>query len=322
MNHQRIGRRAWMAGTLAGVAELCGGLSRGDEAGDGLDVIDCHTHFYDPARPEGVPWPGKGTSLYRTVLPRHLRELEQYLRVTGTVVVEASPRVEDNAWLLALAKDDPFVVGVVGNLAPGTPEFAGHLTRFAADALFRGIRVSSTRVEELLAKDDLADLARLADRDLALDVNGGPDSPAVVARLGARLPTLRIVQNHIGNVRITADPPPRDWRENIAAAARRPNVYCKVSALVEGAARDGKKAPADPAFYRPYLDVVWDAFGPDRVVYGSNWPVCESAADYETVQRITLEDAAARGSGTLAKFCAENSKRAYQWAERPGRRGS
>lgn len=283
-----------------------------------LGIIDCHTHFYDPSRPEGVPWPAPNTPLYRTVLPRHLREQPQFRPLTGTLVVEASPRVEDNAWLLELASRDPFVVGVVGRLEPGFPEFARDLARFAADPRFRGIRVASTRVAELLERRQLADFERLADADLSLDVNGGPDSPAVVARLAQRLPRLRIVQNHIGNVRITAEPPPADWSAAIRAAAEHERVYCKISALVEGAARDGRQAPTELDFYRPYVDVVWRAFGDERVIYGSNWPVSERAADYATLQRLALSYAFERGDEATRRFCSLNSRVAYKWGRGVG----
>jgi L-fuconolactonase len=73
------------------------------------------------------------------------------------------------------------------------------------------------------------------------------------------------------------------------------------------------------AFYRPYLDVVWNAFGDDRVIYGSNWPVSEKASDYATLQRIYLEYASEKGEEATRKFCAPNSKKAYAWAERAGR---
>jgi predicted TIM-barrel fold metal-dependent hydrolase len=291
-----------------------------DEPGANLDIIDCHTHFYDPARPGGIPWPQKGTPLYRTVLPKHLRELKQFRRVTGTVVVEASPLVEDNAWLLELAQDDPFIVGIVGHLDPGTPDFAKNVKHFAANPVFRGIRISSGLLDDLLKKETLTDLQLLADHDLTLDVNGGPETPAIIARLAPQLPTLRVVLNHIGNVRITTEAPPRDWQEGIRAAAGHSNVFCKISALVESAARDGKKAPADPAYYKPYIDVVWNAFGDDRVIYGSDWPVSEGAADYETMQRIVMEYAFAKGTAATKQFCSLNAKRAYKWVERPGRR--
>jgi predicted TIM-barrel fold metal-dependent hydrolase len=274
-------------------------------------MIDCHTHFYDPRRPEGVPWPGKGTPLYRTVLPKDLREQPMFHPLTGTVVVEASPWVEDNAWLLELASKDHFILGVIGNLKPGTPEFAGQLDRFAADRLFRGIRISAQTVKELLDRDDLSDLKRMAVKDLTLDVNGGPETPALVARLAARLGDLKIVQNHMGNVKITKEPPPRDWSEGIAAAGRHRNVRCKISAFMEAAARDGAVAPQEPAFYRPYLDVIWNAFGEDRVIYGSNWPVSDRAGDYAAQQRLSMEFIREKNPAALPKFLALNAKQAY-----------
>src|SRR4051794_11502373 len=121
LSSETINRRTWMAGSLSGLVSLGLGSLVADESNADLDIIDCHTHFYDPTRPEGIPWPQKGTPLYRTALPKHLRELKQFRRVTGTVIVEASDRVEDNAWLLELARNDPFVVGIVGHLDPAKP---------------------------------------------------------------------------------------------------------------------------------------------------------------------------------------------------------
>ena len=150
-------------------------------------------------------------------------------------------------------------------------------------------------------------------------MNGGPDTPATIAKLAALLPSLRIVLNHIGNVHVTADKPPGDWQTGIQTAAKYSNVFAKISALVEGAARDGKSAPGDLAFYKPYIDVVWNAFGDDRVIYGSNWPVSDGAADYETLQRIVLEYVALKGDAATRRFCSLNAKQAYKWVERPGR---
>jgi predicted TIM-barrel fold metal-dependent hydrolase len=97
-------------------------------------------------------------------------------------------------------------------------------------------------------------------------------------------------------------------------------VFCKISALVEGAARDGQEAPDDLSFYKPTIDVVWNAFGDDRVIYGSNWPVSDRAAEYQTLQRIVMEYALEKGADATRKFCSLNAKRAYKWVERPGRR--
>lgn len=301
---------------LLAAASVAGSLSAAEPF---LDIIDCHTHFYDPSRPGGVPWPGKGSSLYRTVLPRHLREQKTYRKVTGTVIVEASPLVGDNDWLLGLAKDDPFIVGIVGNLNPDDPMFANHARRLARNALFRGIRINSGLLKGDIPKERIAAFRLLAELDLALDVNGGPETPGLLAGLARAVPGLRIVLNHIGNVEVTGKTPPAEWVAGIQSAAEKPNVWCKVSALVEGAARRGGKAPADPMFYKPCLDTVWTAFGAKRLIYGSNWPVCEEAADYGVMQKISLEDAASRGTAALAGFCSLNAKDAYKWIERPGR---
>jgi predicted TIM-barrel fold metal-dependent hydrolase len=282
-----------------------------------IPIIDCHTHFYDPARPEGVPWPTQGSLLYRTVLPRDFQNLKMSRPVLGTIVVEASKWVEDNAWLLTLAEKDPFILGIVGHLDPLSSSFGSDLTRFSAYPLFRGIRVSQGVLETLLQRAGLRELRMLAERNLTLDVIGGPSTPALVAQAARQVPDLTLVVDHIGSVPLTAAAPPEDWSQGIRAAGACGNVYCKVSALVENAASAGTRpAPTDLNFYRPYLDVVWQAFGSDRVLYASNWPVCELGADYETVQRLAVEYALEKGPDAATKFCSENSQRAYGWKNR------
>ncbi|EMI21908.1 amidohydrolase 2 [Rhodopirellula maiorica SM1] len=281
-----------------------------------LQIIDCHTHFYDPSRPQGVPWPNKNSSLYRTVLPQHLRALKTERPIDGTVIVEASEWIEDNAWLLELAKDDPFIVGIVGRLDPRAADFEEQVERFAANPLFRGIRISAKLLDQMLQNETSGKLAVLAKHDLSLDVNGGLDSLAAISQLAGEMPELRIVINHVANVAITADAPPSGWVDGIKDAAQYPNVYCKISGLVEGAARGGQPVPSDLSFYRPYIDVVWNAFGEERVIYGSNWPVSERAADYAVLQKIVMQYAMQKGETATRNFFAGNAKRAYKWIER------
>src|SRR5262249_11333142 len=171
-----------------------------------------------------------------TVLPKHFLEQAAPLGVTKTVVVEASPRVEDNDWLLQLAADNPSILGVVGNLAPGKPKFDEHLQRFTASRAYRGIRISHDALRAGLEQSEfLADIRRLSELGLQLDVNGGPDTPADVARLAERVPELTIVINHLANVDIDGNPVPKAWLENMQTAAKHRHVFCKVSALVEHA---------------------------------------------------------------------------------------
>jgi predicted TIM-barrel fold metal-dependent hydrolase len=193
-----------------------------------LTVIDTHTHFYDPHRPQGVPWPGKDDALlYRTVLPEEYKSLPVPHPVAGTVVVEASPWVEDNQWILNLAARDPFILGLVGNLPAGTPEFARHLARFSRNTRFCGIRIGGSRlrtgVKENLFIDDMK---RLADADLALDLLGGPDQLPDAAVLAQRVPNLRIIIDHVSNVRIDGKTPPDEWTRGIREAAAQPKMFC------------------------------------------------------------------------------------------------
>ncbi len=285
-------------------------------SGGGHEVIDCHTHFYDPTRPQGVPWPNKNeTQLYRRVLPSDYMALAKPLGVTGTVVVEASAWIEDNQWVLDLAKDEPFIKGLVGHLNPGDAEFALQVKRFARNPLFRGIRVSFGEVPKLNDPAKVRDLRLLAENDLSLDVNGGPDSLAAVAEVARAIPTLRIIVNHVANVRIDGAEPPRAWQEGMTRVAAQPNTFCKVSGLVEGSGKR-RSAPRDLNFYRPVLDHVWHCYGEDRVIYGSNWPVSKLFADFAAVLGIVKSYFAERGARASTKYFAGNARAAYKWLQR------
>lgn len=285
------------------------------------EVIDTHTHFYDPTRPEGVPWPGKGDpALYRPMLPETFRKLVAPLGVTGTVVVEASPWVEDNQWLLDLAGKNPFLVGIVGNLAPGGEKFADHLQRFAKNPLYRGFRISGHGLAKNLERPEfVADLKRVIDRDLEVDINGGPAMLPEIALLARQLPELRIVINHVANVRNDGKQVDAEWKKGMQECAAGPHVFCKVSALAEGATRKDAsgKAPLDTAYYVPLLDAIWEIWGEKRLIFGSNWPVSERAAGYADVIRVVRDYFAGKGGSAMKRFFAENARTAYQWAARP-----
>lgn len=277
-------------------------------------LFDAHTHFYDPTRPHGVPWPGKDDKLlYRRVLPADLKAVSRRHHVTGTVVVEASPWVEDNQWLLDLAEKDSFILGVVGRLTPGAADWQSNLRRFARNPMFRGIRINNDELRRGLGhRAFVKDLEGLAALDLALDVNGGPDMPAQVARLASRIPDLRIVINHAANVPIDGKAVRPDWLAGMKAASQGSRIYCKVSALVEATGSANGKAPRETTFYKPVLDALWQVFGEDRLLFASNWPVSERFASYDTVVRVVRGYFDARGQAAAAKFFSRNAVAAYK----------
>lgn len=282
-----------------------------------MDIIDCHTHFYDPERPQGVPWPGRSeTALYRPVYPRDYTAVAAPYGITGTVVVEASAWLEDNDWVLDLARDEGVITGFVGRLTPGDPSFAAGVTRLARHALFRGIRVSGRDVAGLTEPGRLRDLEVLAEHDLSLDVNGDVSSLPAVAAVAHAVPRLRIVIDHVANVAIDGKAPPAAWLTGMQAVSRQQNVFCKVSGLVEGSGRRGGKAPSDTEFYRPVLDAVWERFGEERLIYGSNWPVSEVFAPFGTMHRIVAAYFNGRGESSARRYFADNARTAYKWVKR------
>jgi L-fuconolactonase len=280
-----------------------------------LAIVDTHTHFYDPHRAEGVPWPPRDEKqLYRTVLPKDYRALPVSRPVTGTLVVEASPWVEDNQWVLDLAAKDSFLVGLVGNLPVGTKEFAGHLKRFTANRLFRGIRIRDRKLDGTLA-DSLfvSDLKLLAQHDLSLDLVGGMEILPYAESVAKELPDLRIVIDHLAGVRVDGKVPPSDWTKLMRALVRRPSVYFKLSGLVEGTGRRDGTAPREVEFYRPVLDAMRETFGPERLIYASNWPVSELFAPLSTVQGIVTDYFHSYGRQAEEQVFSLSGKAAYRW---------
>jgi len=209
------------------------------------------------------------------------------------------------------------IVGIVGNLPMGDPACSPLIDRFAKNPLYRGIRVNADKL--LAGLDDktyLSNLERLADRDLALDVNGGPVNGAIDT-LATRLPGLRILVEHMGSARISDAGPEQTWRDAIAKVARHDNVFLKVSAMAESAAHTMKlqKAPLDPAFYEPWLDAAWSAFGEKRLMFGSNWPVSSRTGSYADILGVVRPFVARRGAEAERWFFAESSRAAYRWKD-------
>lgn len=277
-----------------------------------VPAVDTHIHLYDPTRPQGVPWPPKNDPvLYQPHRPEKFAALASAHQVVGAIIVEASEWVEDNQWILELAREHPLLVGVVGQLRPAAPDFAAHLRRFAANPLFRGLRIRASELEAAAQPPLRASLGRLVDAGLSLDVVGGAAILAPTDRLAREFPSLRVIVDHL---------PLRSWDGNLdalraatAGLAARPNVFVKISDVVR--LRDG--APiTDPAYYRPALDALLELFGPERIVYGSNWPVSNRVAPYATIHRVVADYFATQGRTVAENYFWRNSRRAYRWEPR------
>lgn len=309
-------RRRFIESTTAMAAAIFGGCASTKQAGTiaPAKIIDTHVHFYDPSRPQGVPWPPKDdTSLYRTVLPKDYRALPVSQPVNGVVVAEASTWVEDNQWILDLASHDPFIIGLVGNLPVDSAEFGKHFKRFAANPLFCGVRIRHGSLADWLNSPTFINNLRLiADRGLCFDIQSSPAWVAQTDRLTHLVPGLRLIVNHVAGVPVTGGPPPEEWRQMMLTMAEHPEVFMKVSGLVEGTRRTKGDAPVNAEFYQPVLDTLWNIFGPDRLIYGSDWPVSGRFAQLATVQQIATTFFASKGQAALDKIFWKNAQAAYR----------
>ncbi|MDB5243396.1 MAG: hypothetical protein JWP57_4021 [Spirosoma sp.] len=195
-----MNRRKFMAlaaGASAGLPFL------GGEEQSRIPIIDTHIHLFDTNRPEGVPWPTKQDGiLYQPALPDRYRRIAQPLGIVGAIVVEASPWLEDNQWVLNLGVRDKIILGTVGNLEPGKPRFRQQLARFQRNTLFRGIRYGNLWDRDLSRQVSnpafVADLRFLAQAGLVLDTaNPNPALLAALVRLTDQVPNLRVVIDHL-----------------------------------------------------------------------------------------------------------------------------
>ena len=307
-------RRHFIQSTAA--LALCPAATASQAATVATRIIDTHTHFYDPTRPQGVPWPGKGTKLYRPVLPADWRAQAEPHGIKETVIVEASSWVEDNQWILDLAEQEKCIIGFVGHLEAADAGFRDNLKRFSRNPIFRGVRWSGAAVSDTAIKDQVLSGAKLlADHGLELDLNGPPESLLPAAALAAEVTDLRIVINHLGS---SGDPKSLkpDWKENIRVISKQKNVWMKVSALVEQVKGAEGQASKEVGYYLPILDHLWECFGPDRLIYGSNWPVSDRGASYDVVFGLVRDYFSSKGTEACEKYFWKNSRVAYRWIER------
>ena len=285
---------------------------------DALPIIDSHIHLYDPFRPQGVPWPGKGkTILYQTSLPTRYRAIVQPLGIVGAIEVECSSWLDDNQWVLDVAAKDDIIVGTVGHLEPGTPEFRPNLDRLRKNPLFRGIRYGLGRQagQEFGRREFVADLKALAAADLVLDTaNPSVALLADVVRVSDQVPDLRVVIDHLPQMVPPTESAARTtYGTSMKELRSRPQIYVKVSEVLR---RVDGNIPTDLGFYRPRLDEILDVFGVDRVLYGSDWPNSDQWMPVPVGMKLVQEYFRGKGQLSAEKFFWRNSVKCYKWVRR------
>jgi L-fuconolactonase len=277
--------------------------------------VDAHHHLWDPSR-RAYPWMDESVAAIRR--PFGLQDLAAAAAPEGfeeTVVVQAVSRVEETEELLAVAATPGRVAGVVGWVDLADPEVASTLAALRARPDGQALVGVRHQVHDepdpgwLLHDQVLAGLAAVADAGLVYDLLVRERELPAARAVAQRLPELTLVVDHLAKPRIreqAMDP----WAGELAALARHPNVACKVSGLVTEAAWDAWT----PEQLVPYVRHAVDVFGPERLLFGSDWPVCLLAADYGEVVAATTEALERAGVGPAERdtVFGANARRLYR----------
>lgn len=280
-----------------------------------IPVIDTHVHIFDPRRPQGVPYSGPKGQPPQIATPENYHQQIAGTGIVGAVIIEASPWIEDNLFILERANADPIFVGAVGSLDPSRPDFGEYLNRFSKDPLWRGIRYA--RVWQMegnrqVLKPGMAEgLRLLAQTGQTLDMA----NPSFDLLRGALLamdaaPELRVVMDHMPSL----DPTPETdglYNSLIAELAQRPNFFIKLSQVRhKDAGLNTVTAPQER------LDRLMAAFGEDRVMFGGDWPNSVGTATIREALGLMRDYFAGRPRIQAEKYFWRNSQHIYRWKRR------
>lgn len=274
-------------------------------------IVDSHQQLWDPATGRLPPSAVQVPDLRGPFLPEHLRPLLTSCGVTRTVAIHGHASAEDTQWLLALADRTPFIGAVIGWVDLTAPDAAAALDGFAANAKFRGVRVRAADAQEsgaLLHPDLVRGLRGLAARGLVLDLLPGPRDLRSLPGLTRAVPDLRIVLEHLASPNVVAGTR-EPWGTYLAQLADCPNVWCKLSGVGVPI-----RAGLGSVQLAPYVDKAARAFGYDRLMWGSDWPVSTLAVPYERTLSAIVEALGPVTDSQLARVFAGSAREFYRLA--------
>jgi len=249
--------------------------------------IDSHQHFWKYDRAQHVWMTDAMDVLRRDYLPGDLEPLLQAAGFEGTVAVQARQMVEETEWLLGLAKQYDFIKGVVGWVDLRSPKLREQLEKVTADPKLVGVRhvVHDEPDDDFMLRPAFREgIAQLAEFNLTYDLLLFPRHLPVAVKLVREFPERPFVVDHLAKPAIR-DVGVSPWQEDLRRLAEFPNVCCKLSGLVT----EAKWKQWQAGDFHRYLDIVIAAFGTDRVMIGSDWPVCTLSGDYASTMRIVTD---------------------------------
>jgi L-fuconolactonase len=270
--------------------------------------LDSHQHFW---RHDAVqyPWIPAGSPLHRDWLPADLAKLQQPLGFDGSIAVQARQSLAESDWLLGLADADDRVKGVVGWVDLRSERVAEDLERLARHPKFVGVRhvVQDEPDDQFLVRPEFVrGIGQLRKFALTYDLLIFPGQLPAAIELVRRFPEQPFVLDHLAKPAIK-DGLLEPWASNLRELAKSSNCFCKVSGMVTEADHRGWKADD----FRPYLDVVFEAFGEDRLMFGSDWPVCLFAASYGQAYELMTDYTAGFSADAQSNFFGGNCAKFY-----------
>jgi len=250
--------------------------------------IDAHQHFWKIGMFQAA-WLEQPShrAIYRDFLPS---DLLPHLKATGidkTVFVQTQHDLAENRWVLKLAEENDFIAGVVGWIDLASPECEQQLLEFRQHPKACGIRHvthDEPDVDFIIRPDVLRGLEVLEKHRVPFDLLFFVDHLPHAVTVADHCPDLPLVIDHLAKPKIKTRSL-SDWEPQFRAAAERPNVFCKLSGMVTEADWNNWK----PADLKPYVDTALDCFGPERLMFGTDWPVCELAGTYEEVHGAMVD---------------------------------
>lgn len=259
--------------------------------------LDAHQHYWKIDRGDYGWLTPEIPVLYRDFLPENLEPQLNKHQIEGTIVVQAAATLEETDYLLELSETEDTIVGVVGWLDIADPEYRSHYERFARHPKFVGFRVMIQDMPDasaVLEPTFVEALTYFAEIDVPIDLLVVSHQLEPVVRLLELVPGLRAVIDHIAKPRIR-DGVMEPWQDQMRQIASHSNIYCKLSGMVT----EADHSKWERSDFTAYITHVIEVFGSDRVMFGSDWPVCLLAATYDEV--IDVLQAAIPASWTEAE---------------------
>ena len=282
--------------------------------------IDAHQHFWAYTRQE-YPWIGPGMeALAKDRLPSDLLPLIEANGFDGTVAVQARQCLEETSALLKMAGEAPFIKGVVGWVDLQSDKVEEQLERFSDNPLLVGVRhVVQDEPDDnfVLRSEFLNGIGSLSGRNLAYDILVFPHQLPATIEMVSKFPEQVFVLDHMGKPLIK-EGRLSPWQSDIRRLASFENVSCKISGMVT----EADWQTWEPADFDVYMEVVLEAFGPRRLMLGSDWPVCTLAGQYGSVMDISVNFIKQLSEEEQVDILEKNPVSIYGLAPDPDERGT